>query len=412
MKRGMMLALLLAALFCLGFACAEEYASGDFEYILLEDGTAEITDYTGQAAELEIPAQLDGHAVSSIGDGAFAYCDSLEEVYVPRGVVRIGVSAFEQCNSLVGIVLPDGLTVIGDAAFRGCDFLEDISLPASVSAIGNSAFEDCNHLYDIALPGGITTISDAAFASSGLRGIVVPEGTLVIGNDAFCNRTGVASSYVPLKEITIPEGVTEIGDYAFYGCKELQQIQIPASVRSIGDHAFGACYALQEISVPGSEVTIADQAFAACTGLVRAELSQGVTAINGNPFVMCSKLEEIRVAPENPAYESIDGVLYSKGERRLISYPDARGEEYAVAQGTIAIGDKAFYNCDAVYSVTLPEGLTTIGAEAFAFSCVWEINLPASVSSIADDAFFNSAVSMDYVDAAPGSYGEKWARRL
>lgn len=69
-------------------------SSGDYEYILLEDGSAEIAGYSGSAEDLEVPAELDGHPVTSIGDGAFYYCDSLTSVTIPDGVTSIGEGAF------------------------------------------------------------------------------------------------------------------------------------------------------------------------------------------------------------------------------------------------------------------------------------------------------------------------------
>lgn len=119
MKRGTIFAMILIVLFCLGFACAEEYTGGDFEYILLEDGTAEITDYTGQANVLEIPAQLDGHAVTSIGDSAFHGCSSLREITIPEGVISIGEHAFGACKALNVVRFPSSVTDINSRAFEG-----------------------------------------------------------------------------------------------------------------------------------------------------------------------------------------------------------------------------------------------------------------------------------------------------
>ncbi len=94
--------------------------SGDYQYILLTDGTAELTNYTAYAEFLTVPAQIDGHAVTSIGSEAFINSEFLSS-----------------------IILPDCLTTIGIDAFCGCSFLTSITLPNSLTTIGNWAFESC-----------------------------------------------------------------------------------------------------------------------------------------------------------------------------------------------------------------------------------------------------------------------------
>ena len=124
----------------------ETHVSGDFEYVLLDDGTAEITAYTGSSAKLDIPAQLDGHAVSSIGSAAFFYCTSLEEVTIPDGVTSICDGAFSWCLYLTRASIPEGVVSIGEGAFNECLELREISIPDSVVSIGDTAFSLCDSL--------------------------------------------------------------------------------------------------------------------------------------------------------------------------------------------------------------------------------------------------------------------------
>ena len=114
--------------------------SGDYTYTLLEDGGARIIDYAGDAEALTIPAELDGHSVRQIGDGAFTACFSLTSVTLPEGLTSIGEDAFSYCETLTTITLPDGLTSIGDYAFYGCDALTSVTLPDSLISIGDYAF--------------------------------------------------------------------------------------------------------------------------------------------------------------------------------------------------------------------------------------------------------------------------------
>ncbi len=103
-----------------------EKTQGDFKYALRSDGTAEITAYGGTAGVLAIPAELDGHAVTVIGDGAFSWRYRLAKVVIPDGVTAIGDKAFSWCYGLIEITLPESLTTIGDEAFLGCSSLTSV----------------------------------------------------------------------------------------------------------------------------------------------------------------------------------------------------------------------------------------------------------------------------------------------
>ena len=144
-------AILLACLMLLpgGIAMAEEaeaLTSGDYEYTLNDDGSASITDYSGNAKALTVPAELDGHSVTSIGDKAFYDCESLTTITLPDSVTSIGNYAFFWCTSLTAITLPDSVTSIGDYAFNCCSSLTTITLPDSVTSIGANAFAECPKL--------------------------------------------------------------------------------------------------------------------------------------------------------------------------------------------------------------------------------------------------------------------------
>ena len=130
--------------------------SGDFEYEILYDGTAEITGYTGSAKELEIPGELDGYTVTSIGDWAFDFWTSLTSVTIPDSVTSIGDWAFYHCISLTGITIPDSVTSIGYGAFEDCTSLTSVIIPDSVTSIDNYAFSGCTSLTSIIIPESVT----------------------------------------------------------------------------------------------------------------------------------------------------------------------------------------------------------------------------------------------------------------
>lgn len=122
-----MLVVLLSVLMALmvSGAWAEEaeptvYRSGDYRYVLLEDGTAEIAGYNGEEEELTVPVEIDGYAVADIGDSAFSRCDSLTSITLPDGITAIGDDAFYKCRALTSVTLPASLTSIADTAFKSC----------------------------------------------------------------------------------------------------------------------------------------------------------------------------------------------------------------------------------------------------------------------------------------------------
>ena len=280
---------------------AETFISGDYEYTLLEDGTAEITCYYGEATELEVPGELDGYAVTGIGDRAISYCDSLSNITLPEGLISIGDRAFCDCSSLSSITLPDSIDTIGGNPFSG-DILsikvspdnpylavidgvlfskpdkrliyflntkEEYVVPDDIKVIGEWAFCGCSSLSSITLPEGLTSIGDWVFGDcSSLSSITLPEGMTSIGGMAFGRCFSLSS-------ITLPEELTSIGDGAFRGCSSLSSITLPEGLTSIGDEAFGYCDSLSSITLPEGLTSIGDDAFYDCSNLSSIVVTRG-----------------------------------------------------------------------------------------------------------------------------------------
>ena len=222
--------------------------SGDFVYTVLEDGTAEITDYTGWDPDLEIPAELDGYVISRIGDEAFENCISLGEITIPDSVISIGNSAFSMCTGLMEIAIPDSVTSIGENIFESCLRLTTISVSENNLVYSSQDGVLFNKARDelircpqgkkgsYTIPDSVTIIGDFAFSGCiNLSEIILSDSVTVIGDGAFnsCDR---------LSEITLPDCITSVGDRAFYDCTRLSRMIIPASVTSIGNQAIGYYY--------------------------------------------------------------------------------------------------------------------------------------------------------------------------
>ena len=109
-------------------AAADSFTYGDYEYTVLEDGTAEISRYNGTDTEVTIPSEIDGKAVTSIGNCPFEECAGLTSVTIPDSVTTIGDSAFRNCASLKSVTIPDSVAFIGNYAFCGCPNLESIAI--------------------------------------------------------------------------------------------------------------------------------------------------------------------------------------------------------------------------------------------------------------------------------------------
>lgn len=166
-------------------------------------------------------------------------------------------------------------------------------------------------------------------------------------------------------------------------------ITLTNGIQEIGDDAFFRCDALNSLSIPDSVSVIGDSAFAWCDSLLSVSIGSGIQQLGSNPFFGCAKLSRIDISTEHPYLEVLDNVLFTKPDRRLICYPRALSmNAYEIPYGTKIIGDGAFGNCNRLWSVIFPEGITHIGVRAFvSCSALNEIILPNGVQRIDNYAF-------------------------
>ena len=434
---------------------------GLFEYEVKENGTGSeyqcgvrITRYKGpDSGEVVIPKTIEGYevkwigypwqdkvfqgytgitsivipdSVTSIGSSAFSGCTSLAEIDIPDSVTEIGSHAFSGCTSLSKVKLSKNLTGINWGVFSDCTSLTEIDIPDSVTSIGESAFSGCTSLAEITIPDNLTIIEAGTFRDcTSLKEIVIPDSVTEIRSNwgydgydgAFSGCTslskvklsnnltiieaGTFHDCTSLKEIVIPDSVTEIGESAFSGCTSLAKVKLSNNLTIIEAETFSGCTSLAEIVIPDSVTEIRGMcysgydgnyyggAFSGCTSLAEITIPDSVTAIGGSAFsncislesitigsgverldnewiASCRRLESITVSPENKTYSSVDGVLFNKDKSELSAYPIGnKRSSYTIPDGVEKIGKKAFYGCRYIESLTIPVNVIEIDDSAF-----------------------------------------------
>ena len=302
----------------------------DSEGVLTISGSGDMYNYgssdfsapwDGSRSRVKSVVIADG--VTSIGEYAFFYCESLTSVTIPDSVTSIGKYAFFCCTSLASVTIPDSVTSIGRFAFSNCTSLTSVTIPDSVTIIGEYAFYYCKSLTSMTIPDSVTSISSSTFAS--------------------CTS---------LTSVTIPNSVTSIGEYAFYDCKSLTSVTIPGSVTSIGLYAFASCTSLTGIwvaegnshyandasgvlfnkdkttlvqcpgafaayTIPDSVTSIGDNTFDHCTSLTSVTIPDGVTSIGWRAFSNCTSLTDVYYAGSKAQWKAIS--ISSTGNDDLLT---------------------------------------------------------------------------------------------
>ncbi len=264
-----------------------------------------------------------GNSVTSIRDFAFSGCSSLQKVIVPDIAAWCGIS-FDDNNSanplyyahhiysdenteIKELVIPDGVTSIGSRAFYSCSGLTSVTIPNSVTSIGYGAFSGCSGITSVTMPNSVTSIGSGAFFScSRLQKVIVPDIAAwcaisfahVSANPLNYAHHIYSDENTEIKELVIPDGVTSIGDYAFYNCSGLTTVTIPNSVTSIGEHAFYDCSGLMSVTIGSGVTSIGERAFDDCSSLTSVySMIEDAFAINQNTFNTPTYINAILYVP-------------------------------------------------------------------------------------------------------------------
>ena len=360
MKKNLPVIILVAVLICAAVAIVLLVPPRIlYEYKVKPDGTAEITNADETIQDADIPAELDGYKVTSIGDSAFSRGFQLRTITIPEGVEAINGTAFLNCWNLKSISIPDSLVSITDRPFMGSTYPSvTISQDHPVFAVENKALINKKDMtlisfldgedtgtYEIAQ--GIRKIGAGAFESSKLSSIVIPDSVEIIGWCAMDSCTN-------LTEIVIPDSVKRIEQYVFMDCPKLKPVHIPASVTAIGTNAFYRC-------------------------------------------------NQPTISPDNPAFEIIDRFLVHRKNREITEIFGERQDEYTIPEGIRAISGGLFRGFRNPVTVFIPDSVTKIPADAFDANTV----IKAHAGSAAQKYCEERSIPFEETAAGPADGEEK-----
>lgn len=349
--------------------------------------------YCTQLEKVTIPSNT---ALTTIPDGAFCSCAKLTTVIMPDKITSIGEDAFREDITLELSALPANLKTIGRAAFYGCRSLETLNLGSKLEDIGGNAFCECENLQSVTFPNTLKTIGYWAFRETGLTSLSLPSGVTSIGELAFnqCNNlTTIDLSF---------SGDITIGDSAFSTCEKVESITLKGNITALSNYIFSSNPALTSVSVPDTVTSIGDGAFAGCVALKSFNWPSGLTSVGKGAFNR-SGLTAVTI-PANVAFG--ESAFYNCENLSQVTFEN----------GVTSISKEMFNNCSSLKTVTLPESLTTIGEGAFKYSGLTAIDIPAGVKVLSERAFSDchklERITLHEGLEKLGNYAFEWCEKV
>lgn len=381
------------------------------------------------------------NSVTSIGSSVFSKCTSLKQVGISNKLTRISDYMFSDCTSLTTVDIPSSVTTFGWSAFNNCTSINRINYAGNLSqwcaVIGLSHInKDGVDVYvngnlltgEIVIPDTVTKIMTSAFAyRTGITSVTIPSSVTKIESSAFfgcislkrvnyagtladwCNMEFENENANPLSyaadlyvnnelvaNLEIPNTVTKLKNYVFYGGNSFTSVTIPASVESIGKSAFGMCKNIASIALESGLKTIEEKAFYNCNRLARIVVPNGVTSIGVDAFEYCTNLAYVTLpaSAKTIGYKAFgkqndSGMVLGRSINfagTIVDWCEVDGTEnivvgfnYVYVNGVPLSGD-----------IEIPEGATTINDYSFqAFKRIASITIPASVTEIGARAFYD-----------------------
>ncbi|MDE7263584.1 MAG: leucine-rich repeat domain-containing protein [Anaeroplasmataceae bacterium] len=342
----------------------------DFLFIKGNDNVYSLIAYMGKNTEIVFPNDINGNTYV-IQSSIFENDENLTSVTLSTGVTGIGVSAFKNCENLTTVVIPSSTTTIDSSVFSGCNNINMLSIPISLSSyftksnlrqiiiteaesIKANAFSNCTNLKNIMIPSGVKTIESKAFYNCKQLTNVYFEGSIedwcqIQFSTLESNPMYYASHFYlrnsihnweEIKSIEIPDTITKIGNYQFYGFSYLTSVKFSDQLESIGNNAFANCSNIGSVILPNVS-SVGNNAFENCRSLEILEIPK-VTALGEAAFSNCGNLIKISVSANY-----------------LASIEKSKLEEVIITSGEIIERD-AFKDCTNLTNITLASSITTI----------------------------------------------------
>lgn len=275
-------------------------------------------------------------------------------------------------NSIKHIVVEDGITSIGQELFYNFKNIKTVILPNSLKRIDTWAFTYCQSLESIVIPEGVTEMGVDVFdGCSGLKSISLPSTLRIVPCLGELNGSDISG--LPVENITLNNGIETIGERAFQDMNNLKTIIIPDSVTSIEDNAFNNCSVLTNLVLPDSITTIGNAAFSGCTSLEKIVLPSKLTSLGNVAFGGCNA-----------------EIIFPSSLKSIPELGSNAVKKVTIPEGVETIGYQAFCSCSNLTEITLPSTITSIESEAFEGTGITSFNYPQNITNIPNGAFANT----------------------
>ena len=354
------------------------------------------------------------YSVTAIGESAFLGCYNLTSVIIPNSVTTIGYYAFGECEGLKSVNIPNSVITIGRSAFSGCTGLESVTIGAT--SIGDYAFSNCTGLESVVIGNGVTTIGDSPFNEcTNLESVTLNSNAIASAN--YSSKKNICNIFgSQVTEYILGEDVTEIGEYAFYGCKNMTSVSFSDNLNKINNNAFKGCESLKTAVLTNNITEIGNYVFEGCSNMETITLSKNLSTIGWNAFKDCKSLSSIDI----PYTLTTIGIYAFAGCEKLekvivrdlvswckISFKNEYAnplalahhyyisenteiEELSIPEGIGSIGKYAFYGASFIKSCVIPKDIKDVSPYAFAqCTSLSSIFLNDGIENIKEYAFYN-----------------------
>ncbi len=404
-----------------------------------------------------------GEGVTGVGAYAFAGLTKLTTAELPESLTSLGAYAFAGDTALESVTLPEGLETVGIRAFFQSG-LTEITVPGSVTSLGESAFQYCPALKTATFTGAAPAQAGPAIFGDCAPGFCIlwpaeygaswrPNGdetewngwplalnvenqcgvrmywefdsataTLTFYGEremydyetASASRPAWYANYSSVQHVVLSEGITRVGNYAFYGFNKITDVSFPSTLLELGTGAFWNCSKLNNVVLPANLETLGGYAFYNCQGLTALSFNSGLKSIGSSCFQNCYYLAGELVLPESletlGSYAfsncrgytaiSIPGSLKTVGEYAFVNCYGFT--ELSLGEGVERIGRSAFNYCYGFTELTLPASLRELGTSCFqACSGITSVTIPAGVTTVSTHVFSNCTNLSTAVILAP-----------